>query len=377
MYSEQLKADETKLNLNGDNMSKVSFDVMNTRVTFKNIPLYALSKYIFKDVTAACKEFKKIPGVDECIIIQTTSRVEIFTVSNVETDDSPDARRAEGKTLVLSQIKDTWISLSSFEQIDIDHFDQTLEVYKGDDVYLHLLRLASGLDSIVVGKQEAYDDIIQSLANAKSADVSGKILNKLFESIIRLATRMRDSTGIANDVISLGDVAVKLVDEKAGLDAKKKVLLVGTGESAAMIAKTLNKKTIKFDVTSRTIDRATGFTTLLGGNPVDFDDVLSGFDKYDIIFVATTSDYFLITYDRIRLVMEEKKKGTLILDLSDPRTVDEGITVLPGIKLLFRDQIAEIYEESVKARAGIVPAVEKIIDKEIPILSATMKRLDA
>ena len=377
MYSEQLKADETKLNLNGDSMSKISFDVMNTRVTFKNIPLHALSKYIFKDVTAACKEFKKIPGVDECIIIQTTSRVEIFTVSNVETDDSPDARRAEGKTLVLSQIKDTWISLSSFEQIDIDHFDQTLEVYKGDDVYLHLLRLASGLDSIVVGKQEAYDDIIQSLANAKIADVSGKILNKLFESIIRLATRMRDSTGIANDVISLGDVAVKLVDEKAGLDAKKKVLLIGTGESAAMIAKTLNKKAIKFDVTSRTIDRATGFTTLLGGNTIDFDDVLSGFDKYDIIFVATTSDYFLITYDRIRLVMEEKKKGTLILDLSDPRTVDEGITVLPGIKLLFRDQIAEIYEESVKARAGIIPAVEKIIDKEIPILSATMKRLDA
>jgi glutamyl-tRNA reductase len=355
---------------------------MNTRVTFKNIPLHVLSKYLFKDVTAACQEFKKIPGVDECIIIQTASRVEIFTVSNVETDDSPDARRAEGKTLVLSQIKDTWISLSSLEQIDIDHFDQTLEVYKGDDVYLHLLRLASGLDSIVVGKQEASDDIIQSLTNAKSAGVSGKILNKLFESVIRLATRMRDSTGIANDVISLGDVAIKLVDEKAGLDSKKKVLLIGTGESAAMIAKTLSKKDIKFDVTSRTIDRATidratGFTTLLGGNPVDFDDVLSGFDKYDIIFVATTSDYFLITYDRIRLVMEEKKKGTLILDLSDPRTVDEGITVLPGIKLLFRDQIAEIYEESVKARAGIVPAVEKIIEKEIPILSATMKRLDA
>ena len=358
-------------------MSKISFDVMNTRVTFKNIPLHRLSKYVFKDVTAACQEFKKIPGVDECIIIQTGSRVEIFTVSNIETDDSPDARRAEGKTLVLNQIKDTWISLSSLEQIDVDHFDQTLEVYKGDDVYLHLLRLASGLDSIVVGKQEANDDIIQSLTNAKTAGVSGKVLNKLFESVIRLATRMRDSTGISNDVISLGDVAVKLVDEKAGLDSKKKVLLIGTGESAAMIAKTLNKKEIKFDVTSRTIDRATGFTTLLGGNPVDFNDVLAGFDKYDIIFVATTSDYFLITYDRIRLVMEEKKKGTLILDLSDPRTVDEGITVLPGIKLLFRDQIAEIYEESVKARAGIVPAVEKIIDKEIPILSATMKRLDA
>ena len=358
-------------------MGEIRFDVLNARVTFKNVPLHTLSKFTFKDVDTACAEFKKIDGVDECIIIQTASRVEIFTVSNVEIDDSPDARRAEGKTLVLNQIKDTWVSLSSLEQIDIDHFDQTLEVYKGDDVYLHLLRLASGLDSVVVGKQEVFDEIVQSIERAKAAGVSGNILNKLFDSVIRLAIRMRDTTGIAKDVISLGDVAVKLVDEKAGLDSKKKVLVIGTGEPAAMVAKTLKKKDIPFDVTSRSIERATGFTTLLSGNPVDFDTVLAGFDKYDIIFVATTSDYFLITYERIRLVMEEKKKGTLILDLSDPRTVDEGITALPGIKLLFRDQIAEIYEESVKARVGIVPAVEKIIEKELPVLSARMKRLDA
>jgi len=350
---------------------------MNARVTFKNIPIHTLSKFTFKDVQAACEEFKKIPGVDECIIIQTASRIEIFTVSNTESEDSPDARRTEGKALVLNKIKNTWISLSSLEQIDIDHFDQTLEVYKGDDVYFHLLRLASGLDSVVVGKQEIFDEIVQSLAHAKENGVSGKILNKLFESVIRLATRMRDTTGISKDVVSLGDVAIKLVDEKAGLDSKKKVLIIGTGEPAAMVAKTLNKREISFDVTSRSLERATGFSTILNGTPVDFNDVLAGFNKYDIIFVATTSDYFLITYERIKLVMEDKKKGTLILDLSDPRTVEEGITALPGIKLLFRDQIFEIYEESVKSRTGIVPAVEKIIEKELPVLSIRMTRFDA
>ena len=358
-------------------MSQVNFDVMNARVTFKNIPIHTLSKFTFKDVQAACEEFKKIPGVDECIIIQTASRIEIFTVSNTESEDSPDARRTEGKALVLNKIKNTWVSLSSLEQIDIDHFDQTLEVYKGDDVYFHLLRLASGLDSVVVGKQEIFDEIVQSLAHAKENGVSGKILNKLFESVIRLATRMRDTTGISKDVVSLGDVAIKLVDEKAGLDSKKKVLIIGTGEPAAMVAKTLNKREISFDVTSRSLERATGFSTILNGTPVDFNDVLAGFNKYDIIFVATTSDYFLITYERIKLVMEDKKKGTLILDLSDPRTVEEGITALPGIKLLFRDQIFEIYEESVKSRTGIVPAVEKIIEKELPVLSIRMTRFDA
>jgi glutamyl-tRNA reductase len=328
-------------------------------------------------VGAAAEEFKKIPGVDECIIVQTASRIEIFTVSNVETIDSPDARRAEGKTLILNQVKDTWISLTTLEQIDIDHFDQTLEVYKSDDVYLNLLRLGSGIDSFVVGKQEVFDEIVQSLSHAKSAGTSGTILNKLFENVIRLSTRMRDTTGISKDVTSLGDIAVKLVDEKAGLDSKKKVLLIGTGNSAALVAKSLNKKEISYDVTSRTVERANGFSNIVGGNPIDFDDALSTFNKYDIIFVATTSDYFLITFERIRLIMEEKKKGTLILDLSDPRTVDEGITALPGIKLLFRDQIAEIFEESVKGKSDIVPSIEKIIAKELPVLSARMKRLDA
>ena len=358
-------------------MNHVIFDVMNARVTFKNVPIHELSKFAFKNVGDACEAFKKIPGVDECIIVQTASRIEIFTVSNIETHDSPDVRRAEGKTLILNQIKDTWISLTELEQIDIDHFDQTIEVYKSDNVYLNLLRLGSGIDSFVVGKHEVFDEIVQSLSHAKSAGTSGTILNKLFESVIRLSTRIRDTTGISKDIVSLGDIAVKLVDEKAGLDSKKKVLLIGTGNSAALVAKTLNKKEIAYDVTSRTLQRATGFSTIVGGNPIDFDDALSTFDKYDIIFVATTSDYFLITFERIRLRMEEKKKGTLILDLSDPRTVDEGITALPGIKLLFRDQIAEIYEESVKARSSIVPAVEKIIGKELPILSARMKKLDA
>jgi glutamyl-tRNA reductase len=101
------------------------------------------------------------------------------------------------------------------------------------------------------------------LSKAKEAGTSGKILNKLFDNVIRLASRMRETTGISKDVVSLGDVAVKLVDEKAGLDSKKKVLILGTGEPAAMIAKTLNKKEISYDVASRTLDRATGFSQVL------------------------------------------------------------------------------------------------------------------
>jgi glutamyl-tRNA reductase len=356
-------------------MGEVKFDVLNARVTFKNVPLHSLARFAFKDVNVATEAFKKIPGVEECIIIQTSSRVEIFTVSNLETDDSADARRSEGKGLIINQMKETWEQNSSIEQIDIDHFDQTLEVFKDDDVYLHLLRLACGLDSVVVGKQEVFDEIKQSLENAKKSEYSGKILNKLFDSVIRLAMTIRDSTEISKDVLSLGDVAVNLIEEKVGLDAKKKVLLIGTGESAAMVAKTLGKKNVKFQITSRTMDRSENFAQILGGTPIEFIDALAGLDKIDIVIVATTADYFVLDLERIKMVMQEKKKGTLILDISEPRAVEESVMELPGIKLLFRDQVAEIYEENTKLRTNIVPAVEKIISKEIPILSASMKRI--
>jgi len=85
----------------------------------------------------------------------------------------------------------------------------------------------------------------------------------------------------------------------------------------------------------------------------------------------------LIDYDRIRRVMENKKKGTLILDISDPRAVHDKVSTLPGIKLMLIDQFAELDQENVKARNAKAPAVEEMISKEIPILEASMEQLEA
>ena len=357
-------------------MSKNDFNIVNVRVTFKNLPIHKLERFAFKDITAACESFKKISGVSECVIVQTHSRVEIFTVNNLEKGEVPDVRRSEGKNLAIHQIKETWASLTQLEQYDLDHLDQILEVYMDTDVYPHLLRLASGLESIVVGDEKILDDIKASISGAKLAKVSGRILNKLFDSAIRIATRIRDSTEISKGMISIGDIAVKTAEEHAGLDGKKHVLLIGTGETATMVAKSLNKKGYAFDISSMTIERATGFSKILGGKPIKFEDFIAGFDKFDIIFVATTADYFIITYDKIRIVAGNKKKGTMILDISDPRAVDESVSTLPGTKLMFRDQIAEAEERNLLARKDLVRTVEKMISKEVPILEATMKRLE-
>jgi glutamyl-tRNA reductase len=341
-------------------------------VTFRNLPLHNLTRFSFKDLAAASEAFKKIPGISECVILQTQSRVEIFTVNDLEAD-SPDLRSAEGKGLTINKIKETWQSLTELTQDDIDHFDQILEVYVNNDVYLHLLRLACGLESVVTGHESILSEMKTTIAGAKLAKTSGIILNKLFDSVIMTATRIRNATQISKYAVSWGEIAVKIAEQNAGLDDKKQVLLMGTGEIAAMVAKSLNKKKYPFDVCSQTIERATGFSKILGGKPRAFKETLKDFNKFDIVFVAGTADYFALTYDNLRMSMENKTKGTMILDISDPRIVHDSVSGFLGTKLMFRDQITEMEERNMKAKDDTIAAVEKIIAKEISVIAATMR----
>ena len=349
-----------------------SFNVINVRVTFRNIPLHSLTRFSFKDLKAASEAFKKIPGVSECVILQTQSRVEIFTVNPLETD-SPDLRSAEGKSLTINKIKETWQSLTELEQFDIDHFDQILEVYINTDVYLHLLRLACGLESVVVGHETILEEIKATILGAKMANTSGVVLNKLFDTVVLTATRIRAATQINKYGIAWGELVVKIEEQNAGLDAKKQILLMGTGEIAAMVAKTLNKKVYPFEVCSQTIERATGFSKLLGGKPRVYKDILKDFAKFDIVFVAGTADYFALTYDNLKLAMESKTKGTMIIDISDPRIVHDSVSGFIGTKLMFRDQITEMEERNLKAKDEAIAATEKIIAKEISVIAASMR----
>jgi len=232
------------------------------------------------------------------------------------------------------------------------------------------------LESLVVGEEQILGQIKESISAARKVDASGKRLNKLFERSIRIGTRIRNSTGIGRGGISLGSMAVKLAEENIDDIKSKHVLLIGTGEAATMVDKSLKKRGYAFNVTSRTLERSVGFSQTLGGKPIKFEEVLTGFSDYEIIFVATTAPYFLVTFDKMKDAMKNKS-GTMILDLSNPRTVDEKVATIPGIKLMNIDQIAEMVDKNMKKRKDKVSTVENIISEEVPIIEATMKRLDA
>ena len=334
-------------------------NIINARITFRKSPIHVLERFAFKDLSNAYLSFKKHASISECVIIQTCNRIELFTAS-----DNHDVHK----------IKKTWASLTGLEE---NAFADTLEICDNHDAFEHLLKLTSGLESLVVGEEQILGQIKESIAVARNTKASGKRLNKLFDTSIRIGTRIRNSTGISKGGISLGSMAVKLAEENVDDIKSKNVLLIGTGEAATMVAKSLNKRGYEFHVTSRTVERSIGFSQTLGGKPIKFEDVLSAFDNYEIIFVATIAPYFLITFDKIMESMKNKKSGMMILDLSNPRTVDEQVATIPGIKLMNIDQIAEMVDKNMTKRKEKVSTVQNIISEEVPIIEATMKRLAA
>ena len=334
-------------------------NIINARVTFRNSPIHILEKFTIKNMDNAYEQFKMHSGLDECVIIQTCNRIELF---------------GKSQTYDLEKIKKTWASLTG---LDEEIFNENMEFVENQEAIHHLLKLTSGLDSMVLGEEQILGQIKNSITSARKIKASGQHLNTLFDKAIRVGTRIRNSSGIGRGGISVGSMAVKLAEENIDELKTKRILLIGTGEVSTLVAKSLQRRGYAFDVTSRTIGRSHAFCETMGGVPIKFEEVLSGFENYNVIFVATTAPYFLVTHEKIMDAMKDKNKGMMILDLSNPRTVDEKVATIGGVKLMNLDQIAEMVEKNMNSRLNKVKTIENIINEEVTVLEASMKRLEA
>ena len=334
-------------------------NIINARVTFRNSPIHILEQFTIKDIDNAYLKFKENSELDECVIIQTCNRIELF---------------GKSKSKDVNKIKKTWSDITGLQ---VETFHENLEYAENQEALYHLLKLTSGLDSMVLGEEQILGQIKKSITSARETKASGQHLNTLFDKAIRIGTKIRNTSGIGKGGISVGSMAVKLAEENIDELKTKKVLLIGTGEVSTLVAKSLQRRGYSFDVTSRTLGRSQNFCDTMGGTPIKFEDVLSGFNRYDVLFVATTAPYFLVTHERITGAMNTKKNGMMILDLSNPRTVDEKVATIGGVKLMNLDQIAEMVEKNITARQNKVKTVENIINDEVTVLEASMKRLEA
>lgn len=334
-----------------------SSQFVNIRVTFKNSPIHILEKFAFKDVFDAHQHLLNLADLQECIILQTCNRVEIYGVGI-----NPD----------YDNLINAWSSLIN---LPADNVKNNVIITDGEEALKHLVKLTSGLDSLVVGEDQILGQVKRSLEFSRKNGFAGPNLNILFDKTIKIGSRVRTLTGINKGSTSVGSMAVNLAYEYFDDIKEKEILLIGSGEGASLIAKALKQRNMKFFVTSRTFERARSFADTVAGSPIPFETALEKIsDNIDMVFISTVAPYYLLTYERIANMMKNRNKGLMIFDLSNPRTVEDKIATLNNIKLVNINQISEIVEKNVGRRKKEIQSAEKIINDELIAIKEILKR---
>ena len=269
-----------------------SSQFVNIRVTFKNSPIHILEKFAFKDVFDAHQHLLNLADLQECIILQTCNRVEIYGVGI-----NPD----------YDNLITAWSSLIN---LPADQVKNNVIINDGEEALKHLVKLTSGLDSLVVGEDQILGQVKRSLEFSRKNGFAGPNLNILFDKTIKIGSRVRTLTGINKGSTSVGSMAVNLAYEYFDDIKEKEILLIGSGEGASLIAKALKQRNMKFFVTSRTFERARSFADTVAGSPIPFETALEKInDNIDIVFISTVAPYYLLTYERIANMMKNRNKG--------------------------------------------------------------------
>jgi glutamyl-tRNA reductase len=333
-----------------------SLEVINARLTYRDAPIHLLEKFTFKDLHYAHRLLLEKAQLKECIIIQTCNRVEVFAISS-----DPNERR------LLEQ----WASAVNLSNKE---FENIVQVERGKDVIYHLLKLASGLDSLVVGEDQVLGQIRRALEFSRKNHYAGSHLQIIFDRAVKVGSRIRTHTGLNKGSVSIGSMAVRLAEEYFDNLNDKRIMLIGSGEGASLIAKSLKQRHVNFMITSRTFERAKSFADTVAGAPIPFENALEMFDDVNLIFVSTTAPYYLVTYDRVEKARRNAKEGLLIFDLSNPRTVEDKVATIKKVKLINIDQISEIVEKNIRARKNEIQSAEKIINSEMESVDSLLKR---
>jgi glutamyl-tRNA reductase len=335
--------------------------IINARVTYRNAPMHLLEKFTFKDIDKAHKVFIERAGFDECVILQTCNRVEIFGAAK-----DPDEHK----------LLDEWVSAAvGLSEKDLD----SIEINRGKDAIVHLMRLASGLESLVVGEDQILGQVRRAFEFSRAHRYASANLSVVFDRALKAGSRIRTATGINKGNVSIASVAVNLAEEYFDDLKHKTVLLIGTGEAASLVAKVLKRRDVNFMIASRVPERAHAFADTVAGIPIAFDTALEMLRIVDVIFTATIAPYRLITYERIENAMTNRKgrNSMMIFDLSNPRTVDERVATIRGVKLINMDQIAELMDKNMRSRIKEVNFAEKLINDEMKSFDTVIKRMKA
>ncbi len=252
----------------------------------------------------------------------------------------------------------------------------TFIVEKDDHAINHLLRLASGLESMIMGEDQILGQIKDARKKAIKEETIGPKLEKVFTKAIHVGQSIRKNTHINEGGVSVGSGAVELIEEKYGSLKGKNVLIVGAGEMGTIVSKALlEKETNAIVVANRTYDKAVELAQELDGIAIKFKKMDESLHKIDILISATGAPHTLITKERIAFLPEEHLANMVMLDLANPRDIDEDVKELK-VQLYNLDDLRYIRDKNIAKRVKEAEKAEAIIEEETILLKDALKEME-
>lgn len=291
----------------------------------------------------------RLPHVDELLFLSTCNRVELlFTCS-----DEPAAIR-EVKDLLrhhLGGLPDT---------------DQYLYVHRHLDAVRHLFRVASSLDSMVVGEPQILGQLKGAYREATESRTVKVILNRLLHKAFTVAKRVRSETCIGSCAVSISYAAVELAKKIFGVLEGKRVLLIGAGEMAELAAEHLISNGVRhMTVANRTLERAVELAKRFRADTTPFEHLLDALRSADIVLTSTGSPHFILNYENVKAKMRERRNRPLFfIDIAVPRDIDPEVNRLDNVYLYDIDDLQGVIELNKEERKKEAERAEHIIAEE-------------
>jgi len=254
-----------------------------------------------------------------------------------------------------------------FKKIPISKFEDAFYTHDGKDAVRHIFRVASSLDSMMVGEPQILGQIKDAYLTTILKKTSGVILNRLLHKTFFVAKRVRSETGIGDHAVSISYAAIELARKIFGDLEGKKVLLVGAGEMAELAVEHLiRNRTGEIFVANRTFERGVELSNKFKGKAIRIEEIPDCLKVVDIIISSTGSPNFVIVRDQVKGVMRSRRNRPIFfIDIAVPRDIDPDINRLNNSYVYDIDDLKGVIEENIKDRNKESIKGERIVDEAV------------
>ncbi|HUI11012.1 MAG TPA: glutamyl-tRNA reductase [Bacteroidota bacterium] len=303
------------------------------------------------EIRAALPRLKSAKHFDECVLVSTCNRTELYGLSTGEGPDDGTMTR------LLLEAKGTPA------EVGPGHFAAT----RAGRAVQHLFRVAAGIDSMVIGDIQILGQIKDAFALARESGTMGPVLSRLMQATLHVGKRVRTETSICEGAVSVSYAAVELASKIYADLSRKSVLLIGAGETGELTLRHLQGKGIgRVVVANRTREKAEALAGAFGGAVVEYDRLVEALRSVDVVITSVASPSYVVGPDEVHRVMRQRSNNPLfIIDIGVPRNVHPGAGKIDNVFLYDIDALSSIVDRNLEKRKGEIPKVTRIIREEL------------